>query len=456
VIATFTLEARPQLELRASPELIAYAGLPALPAVELEQAVERELALNPALEREERPVCPFCGELLAGARCLVCSRAGRHSLAAAPPDAALPAESSAADALLAELRPLVGGPDAEILEYLVGSLDERGFLDARPDEIAARLEASPTQVDRVVGLLRRHGPPGIAATDVRECLLLQLDRLDGQPGVALAREVVADHLERLASGCWSAVAEALGVTRDEVAATAELVRTRLRPWASIDVPDSGPTAPPALPDVIVRDRQDGTFAVELVEPRWLRVVVAPAYADADTRQLDPETRTRVDGQVAQARRFIGRLDRRWQTMRAVAELVVERQRAFVLHGPRFIAPLTRAEVAGALGVHESTVSRATNGRYVLLPSGRVVPFSRFFEATQGPCAALAQLVAEERSPSSDAKLAEELAELGFPIARRTVAKYRERLGIPPHTQRRGEVAFAVGAAARSTVRGSVV
>jgi len=436
VTATFALEARPQLELRVSPELIAYAGLLALPLPELEQAIERELALNPALERVERTICPFCGEALVGPRCLACTRPRPLAAHENSIEAALRAEPSARDVLLAELRPLARGGDEWILEHLIGSLDERGFLDAGKDQIAARLEVAPERVERVLAFLRRHGPAGIAASDLRECLLLQLDRLEPEPRVVRAREVVAGHLERLASGRWHPIADALGVSCDEVAATAEFIRTRLRPYAAFDVPDAA-VAPPALPDVVVRRRDDDPMAlsVELVEPRRLGVVVASAYLDADTRRLDGDTRRHVKAHLEQARTFLRRLDRRWQTMRVVAEIAVERQREFVLHGPRFVRPLTRAEVAAELGVHESTVSRATNGRYVLLPSGRVVPFACFFDSAQGPCAALAELIADEQSPRSDADLATELAQLGFAVARRTVAKYRDRLGIPPHTRR---------------------
>jgi RNA polymerase sigma-54 factor len=435
VTATFALEARAQLELRVSPELVAYAGLLALPLPELEQEIERELAFNPALERVERAICPFCGEALAGPSCLVCARRPRVAQEA-PVDQALRAELSATDALLAELRPVISGSDEWILEHLIGSLDHRGFLDAGTDEMAARLEVAPERVERVLAFVRRHGPAGIAASDLRECLLLQLDRLEPEPQVARAREVVACHLERLASGRWHAIADALGVSRDEVATTAEFIRTRLRPYVALETPDSAP-APPVLPDVLVRSR-DGDpamLSIELVEPRRFAVVVAPAYADTDLRRLDPEMRRQVETHLDQARAFLRRLDRRWQTMRAVAEVAVDRQREFVLHGPRFVRPLTRAEVAVELGVHESTVSRATNGRYVLLPSGRVVPFACFFDAAQGPCAVLAQLIADEESPRSDANLAAELAQLGFAVARRTVAKYRDRLGIPPHTRR---------------------
>jgi RNA polymerase sigma-54 factor len=437
VTAALALEARPQLELRVSPELIAYAGLLALPALELEQAVERELALNPALERVEPPVCAFCGEPLDDGRCLVCARPPRQTEFEPPIEVATAAEPSAAEAFLADVRPLVRADDVAVLEHVVGSLDERGFIDATPDEVAARLELPRERVDRVLCVVRRHGPAGIAPTDVRECLLLQLDLLDGEPEVPLVRAVVAAHLERLAFGHWHAIAEALGVTRQEVASAADFIRTRLRPSAPLEPPEYAAPAPPVLPDVIVHERDDssGTFVVELVEPRRLCLVVASSYGDADLRQLDPKARAQVEEQLAQARSFLRRLDRRWQTMRTVAEVIVERQRDFILHGARFITPLTRAEVAADLGVHESTVSRATSGRYVLLPSGCVVPFARFFDDAQGPCAALAQIVADEESPRSDADLAAELAQLGFAVARRTVAKYRDRLGIPPHTRR---------------------
>src|SRR5205807_7926263 len=121
----------------------------------------------------------------------------------------------------------------------------------------------------------------------RECLLLQLDRLPQEAEVGRAREVVAGHLERLASGRWHAIAEALGASRDEVATTAEFIRTQLRPYAVLDVPGAA-AAPPALPDVVVRTHDDdpAALSIELVEPRRLGVVVASSYANADLRQLD--------------------------------------------------------------------------------------------------------------------------------------------------------------------------
>jgi RNA polymerase sigma-54 factor len=433
-LTVIALEMTPRLEQRASPELIAYAELLALPGLELTHVVEAEIERNPALELVERDVCAFCGELLDRGPCRACAR-HRHSDVERPLGERLAAYQSPAEALLADLRPLVDPREHAVLAHVVWSLDDRGLLDAEPREIAARLCADEESVQHVVELVRRNGPPGVAGRDLAECLSLQLDRLgDDRETVELARAIVERHLPELASARFSAIAQAEGVTAKAVAAAAQLIRTRLRPYASLDRPDHADDTPPALPDVIVR-RAEAGLVVDLVEQRRLNVVVAPAYADADASMLDEAARTQVESQLAAARSFQLRLRRRWQTMRLIAEETVARQYDFVLHGPSRLKPLTRADVAAAVGVHESTVSRATAGRYVLLPSRRVVPFSRFFDAAQAPCAALAQLVANETAPRSDASLADELAELGFVLARRTVAKYRAQLGIPPHTRR---------------------
>jgi RNA polymerase sigma-54 factor len=440
VTATLTLEAMPRLEQRVSPELLAYAGLLALPMAELESAVEHELEQNPALERLESLVCAVCGELRSHCSCW--RPAPRASAAAGSEvdvvDTLVADQPTPAQALLEELRPLVGAGDRPILAYLVGCLDDHGFTDTTTDEVASRLQVSRARVETVLAVLRRHGPAGVGAANLRECLLLQLERIEEDGcGNRLARLIVERHLRLLGDGRWRAIADALGASRDEVASAGEFICTRLRPYASLDPPQCLRGVPPVRPDVIVRELSDhpGTFSVELVEPRRVNLVLAPAYERLPVDTLARAEREHITAQVAQARSFLGRLERRWETMRAVAEVVVARQRDYLTRGPRYMKRLTRAEVAAAVGVHESTVSRATNDRYVLLPCGRIIPFARFFERAQGPCAALAQLIADEPQPRSDAALAEELTRLGYPLARRTVAKYRERLGIPRHTER---------------------
>lgn len=249
----------------------------------------------------------------------------------------------------------------------------------------------------------------------------------------LARRIVADHLALLGNGSDGELARVLGVARADVAAARAFIRTRLHPRPGLGL-TSGPPAPPLVPDIAVRETGDG-LAVDLIERDRFRLTVSPAFQQVVAARLAPGEREVIRRLMLEARELIDRLEQRWGTMGRVAEVAVARQREFVRHGAGHLMPLTRAQVAEVLGVHESTVSRAVAGRNVLLPSGQVVPFALFFGRSSAPQDALAALVAAEERPKSDSELAGELAALGFVVARRTVTKYREQLGILPSTQR---------------------
>jgi RNA polymerase sigma-54 factor len=415
--------------------LVAATTMLALPSMELERAVERELVENPALERVAGASCAGCGGPLVDNRCVRCALPRRcvSARGAGSVDEA-PAEPSPAETILQELVPLLGRSDRAIAAYLLGSLDERGYLDAGVDDVAAALAVEPERVAHVLRVIHETAPAGVAARDLRECLLLQIDRVrDGDPVEPLARRIVDEHLPLLGRGLYGALARALGVERSDVLAARDFIRSRLSPYPALGATRAD-VAPPLVPDVVVSETEDGFF-VELVEPERFRLVVSPAYERAAAARLSPDEREAVKRQLQAAREFIDRLEQRWKTMRAVAEVVVERQQAFVRRGPRHLVPLTRAEVAVSLGVHESTVGRAVAGRNVALPSGRVVSLARFFDGAGAPRDALAELLANEQRPKSDAELADDLASLGFVLARRTVAKYRERLGVLPSALR---------------------
>jgi RNA polymerase sigma-54 factor len=251
----------------------------------------------------------------------------------------------------------------------------------------------------------------------------------------LARRIADCHLEALGDGQYGKIATALGVDRTEVVAALEFIRAHLTPDPAAAL---GPaTRPPPLePDIAIRETHDG-LAVEVLERGRLRLIVSPLYEQALATPRPAHEHDLIRRQLLAARAFIERLEQRWRTMVRVAEVAVGRQRAFILDGRPPVA-LTRAHVADELGLHESTVSRAVAGRSLLLPSGRVVAFARLFGRSHAPQEALAQLVAAETRPKSDAVLARELSGLGYALARRTVAKYREQLGILPSSLRRAE------------------
>jgi RNA polymerase sigma-54 factor len=275
---------------------------------------------------------------------------------------------------------------------------------------------------------------------VRECLDAQLERLDAEPQlVALARRLVAGSLGDLAAGRYGVLARRLGVDRERVVAARDLIRTRLRPFPVFDVPLRGGHEPPSAPDIVIEVHPDdpAELRIELTEERRFALRVSPLYDGLrdSAGALDPGDRRRAAEQATSARAFVRRLHERWSTIRRVVEYTVGHQRAFVLRGPAALRPLTRSSVAAALGVHESTVSRAVAGRSVLLPCGRLVELKDFFRAALSAQEALRELVARETRPLSDDDLAAALRAGGHRVARRTVAKYRGLLDIPPSAQR---------------------
>jgi len=422
-------QARLQVELRPTAALVAYAQLLAVSSGEVERLVERELLDNPALERVERAerLDPPVAQRLPG--CV------------AEPAAREPADEPGLLAQIArDARASLPREDQAALDFLLGSIDDRGFLTVDPEVVARAVGAPPQRVHAVHALLRELGPLGFASRDVRECLAVQLDRLDADPQlVALARSLVASSLGDLAAGRYGVLARRLGVDRARIVAARDLIRARLRPFPVFDAPLRRGHEPPSAPDIVIEvDPDDPTeLRVALTEEHRFALRVSPLYDGlrGAVVALDPGERRRAAEQVTSARAFVRRMHERWSTIRRVVEHTVAHQRAFVLHGPAALRPLTRAAVAAQLGVHESTVSRAVAGRSVLLPSGRIVELKDFFCAALSAQEALRELIACETRPLSDDDLAATLSAGGHRVARRTVAKYRGLLDIPPSTQR---------------------
>jgi RNA polymerase sigma-54 factor len=418
-------------------------------------------AANPALELQEMDLCPACGDpLLPGGVCLRCSRGEDLAGAAArdlleaddediDPMSRVADQMGLGEHILAELAAVLDPEDLPIADFLIGELDERGFMQTPLDVVAASLDVPVERVEKVLAALQSVGPVGLGARDVRECLRLQLDRWS-ELGVAspLAREIVEGHLEDLGHGRYAQIAHSLGATTGEVVAARDFIRAHLRPYPVAEEADLAPwqrERGPGLitPDVVVRLDPKGQIEVEVPESRRYALSIGAEYrryadlieAGAPTTSLSSEERKHVATHVQEARQFIGHIRERRATMKRVATYVMARQEAFLRGGPRHLAPLTRAEVADALGLHESTVSRATAGKFVLLNSRQVVPFATFFKVALSVHDVLREIIAAEDHPLTDDELSEQLAARGYQVARRTVAKYRNEMGILPSSLR---------------------
>jgi RNA polymerase sigma-54 factor len=410
----------PKVSLEVSPALVVFGEMLTLPCAAMQLVVERELCANAALARLDPGDCPICRGTWR-TRCPVCSvpaRRGGDSRFVEVADKA--GTEPDTQALLRAVRLEISAADAPIAECLVDSLDEHGRLDRSCAHIAADLGVAESAVADVLDVVRRCGPPGVGAFGVSECLLLQLDALDlDDDRTRLARAVIADHLQALARGHFSSIAKALGVSRAQIQQVLDLIRRRLRPYPAFD--GNAPVVSSYIvPDVVVREHDEiaGAYSVELVEPALTRLAVRRAPPEAGDGEAS----------IPRARSFLGQLHDRWSTLQRVVEYAVERQQGFLVDGDAALKPLTRAEVAAALELHESTVSRAVAGKYVLLPDETIAALSRFFGVGGGVDGELRKLLESADGPMSDQRLADRLREVGYPIARRTVAKHRARLG----------------------------
>ena len=326
---------------------------------------------------------------------------------------------------------------------LIDETDDAGYCKADLDEVATTLGADSANVEAVLEVCQGFEPTGVMARDVQECLALQLkeqNRFD--PAIA----ALLDNLDLVAKHDIKALCEICGVDRDDVRdMIAELRQLTPRPGSAFA---SGATIAVA-PDVFVRELPDGVFAVELNSDTLPRVLMDKAYyAEVSTLPMRETEKEFITECAQNASWLIKSLDQRARTILKVAREIVRQQDAFFAHGVAHLRPLNLKQVADAIQMHESTVSRVTSNKYMGTPRG-LFELKYFFSAaipgTAGGDAHSAEavryrikhLVDEEgQNVLSDDQIVEILTEFGIEIARRTVAKYRESLNIPSSVQRR--------------------
>jgi RNA polymerase sigma-54 factor len=477
------LEPRPRPEhvQRVSAKLITSSNILHLSSDELERAVSQEQIENPSLEVHEQRICLFCGSRLYSQTCVVCGHFAQASTAASegpinydiPPGsslngqqnlfdfdnyafaeidredendplASIPTGETLAETLLQQLEALITPADEAIAEQLVGNLSERGYLEIDLEEVAHLLEVPLERVEYVLSQLHTLEPLGIGARNAPECLLIQLHALSEQETPPpLAFRLIDRYLSKIARGAFAEIARELRAPEHEVREAALYIRKKLYPFPALIYQGEtfgarqGSEATFIRPDVIVR-RGDAGFEVELIEKKRYAFSLNNATAGSEASEIHrAEMRRYIHHSGDRARFFIDCIQRRWQTLNAVAAFVVEHQRVFLERGVRYMRPLRRVDVALELGLDEGTVSRAVANKYALLPNGRLIPMSDFFDGSLGVKDMLRELIAgEERGRRlSDEELARLMQFQGIAMARRTVTKYREEMGIGSSRER---------------------
>ena len=343
--------------------------------------------------------------------------------------------------------------DRLIGRAIIDALDPSGWFTADLEGFASALGARPEDVERVLLRLQQCEPAGLFARSLAECLALQL-RDRGRYGPAMA--ALLDNLDLLAAGRFDALGKACGVDRDELARMVRELRSLdPKPAAALD---GEAAALPVIPDILVRAHPGGGWAVELNDEALPRVLVdREYYARVHGGAASDAVREFLADRLSSANWLVKALHQRAETMLKVAAELVRRQHAFFAHGVGHLRPLTLRDIAETVGIHESTVSRVTANKYLAAPPG-VFELKYFFTAaiagTDGGAFHSAEAVrhrlkalidAEEPGRTlSDDKLVAAMRVDGIDIARRTVAKYRETMGIPSSVQRRRRKLAAAG------------
>ncbi len=343
----------------------------------------------------------------------------------------------------------------EIGEYMIGCIDDRGYLTSSIAEVAAELGASEDDVESLLRVIQSFEPPGVGARDLPECLLIQL--AIANESESLAARIIRERFAELSDRRYPDIARSLKVSVADVQAAADHI-ARLNPKPGFAYASEEPKY--VTPDLVVE--RIGERYVVLVNDRNLpRLRISSTYESVlrDRERANAPTRDFVKERLSSARWLINTIEQRRKTMVRVMECIVEMQHDFFEKGIQALKPLTLAQVATVVEVHESTVSRVTKSKYVQTPRG-VFELKFFFsgglstdDGTDVSAKAvkqeIAQMVAAEdpHQPLSDQQIADTLKRKGLNIARRTVAKYRDQLLIQPARQRRRYDSPAAAAAA---------
>ncbi|MHA7833315.1 MAG: RNA polymerase factor sigma-54 [Algiphilus sp.] len=327
------------------------------------------------------------------------------------------------------------------------AIDDRGWLEEDLHEIACRTGFPTGELVSALALIQKLAPAGFGARDLAECFAMQLRAMTPSDAVRDALAIVGAGMERLAGREIGTVQRELRLDDAAFAEALALLR-RLDPH-----PGRAAVEGAAIyPDVVVA-QIDGRWTITLSEFATPRLRVNPAYVRALEASATPAPAMKQ--QLHEARWFLRGLAQRAETLLKVTHAIFRRQYAFLAGGEEVLAPMTLREIAGEVGVHESTVSRVTCGKYVITPRG-IFELKHFFGAGFGLGCAVSNTAAralvrrfvageDPRAPLDDAAIATRLAERGIRVARRTVAKYREALGIPPARLRAASQSLAISA-----------
>lgn len=430
---------------RVDPKVVLSSKILLLSQPDLAQEIERELESNPALERIDEPEAPISEEEILRA---VAPQELKRTSTDYEATRSLPTEhvidwtdlascnDTLWDHLFAQLRPHTERRLYPLLEYLVGSVNDRGYLTCSVEDAANDCRVSLEEAEAVLKALQACEPAGVGATSVRECLLLQLrDAIEDDE--RMARFMIKNCWEELVSRNTEAICRRHKADPDLVEAAHQVILS-LNPfpgegYALHSHTSGSEKTSPATPDIQFSLDEAG-WVIEVLGPSPMSLRISRSYLHRQSRlqavaRPNREEKRHIDEFVGRARTFQEALEQRRWLLGEMGKYLVSKQGGFISTGNyQFLKPLTRSKLANDLKVHESTISRATNSKFCMLPNGEIVPFEVFFKPALRVQKMIEEILEYENpnNPMSDERIREMLAERGVKIARRTVNKYRSR------------------------------
>src|SRR6184192_1162549 len=356
----------------------------------------------------------------------------------------IPVQETLQQNLIGQLnQSLLSASDRKAAELIIGNIDDNGFLQSTPEEMALNTGIPKEDFERMLALIQSFYPPGVGARDLRECLLIQLEREGKQS--SLEYKIIAEHMDDLGKRRFREIARHMGISVEQVQKCANnIAQLDPRPGAIFaEAPKNY-----VVPDVTV-EKVNGEYQVILNGDQIPHLRISNTYKDIMAQDGNGnEVKDYIRDKIRSGKFLIKSIHQRQQTISNIAHQIVSRQREFFDKGSSQLKPMTMVQIADAVGVHETTVSRAISGKYMATPQG-VYEMKYFFtpgyQTATGESMsntsvkeAILDLVKNEdgNAPLSDKEIVEILSNRGIPIARRTVAKYRTELNILPSNMRR--------------------
>ena len=461
---------RTDMRLRMAPRMIQSMEILQLPLMALQERIDQELSENPVLvdlgqstaqdadadesPTTEEPATPELDGMDDWSESF--SDSHRLSRGAMSEEAdrkhdAMQNMASRPQSLHDDLADQLSFLDAEpavraLAEYLIHNLDDNGFLNLELHEAVRDFggDVTPAQAEEALRLVQKLDPPGVGARNLRECLLLQLT--PETPYRDVLQVLISNHLDDIQQNRLPTIEKKTGIPIEQIKEAIEhLRRLDPRPGARF-APESTQYV---MPDLIVEANEQGEYEVRLIDDHTPHLAISRYYQkQLKNKATDPAAREFIQKRIQSARWLIESIEQRRNTLLKVARSIIEHQKEFLDKGPEAIEPLKMQQIADRVHVHVTTVSRAVDDKWVQTPRG-IFALKRFFgggtTTADGEEVAwdtikqkLLEIIAKEDkgNPLSDEEIVEELARHGFPVARRTVTKYRKALRIPSSRQRK--------------------